>query len=122
MSTPLPQRSELPDETTWDVHSIFADDAAWEAAAAALEAYIPRLEAFRGRRGESAGKLLEWIQLLEQLIADEGKVYIYAQMFYDVDTTDASAAARWGPVTAQSTRIAAARSGAETEIAAIGPD
>src|SRR5205823_4901371 len=72
MPESLPKRSELPLETTWDVHSIFPDDAAWEAAAAALETYIPRLEAFRGRRGESAGRLLEWILLEEQLIVDEG--------------------------------------------------
>src|SRR5436190_310750 len=111
MASTLPKRSEVPVGTTWDAHSVFPNDAAWEAAAAALETYIPRLEAFRGRRGESAGKLLEWILLLEQLLAEGGKVSTYAQMFHDVDTADPAAAARWGRVSALWTRLAAASSG-----------
>src|SRR3712207_2372275 len=116
----LPKRSELPAEHTWDVASVFPDDASWEAAAADLERMIPLLESFRGRRGESAASLLEWLLLFEKLIVDSGRVFTYAHMLHDGDTADPVAAARWERVTALGTRVFAAHAGDATEIAAIG--
>src|SRR5689334_18882758 len=117
MSTLLPKRSEQPPESTWDVASIFPDEPSWEAAAAELEALIPRLESYRGRRGESAAVLLEWLELEERMLVDSGRVITYAQMLHDADTTDPVHAARWERTLALATRVGAATAGAATEIA-----
>jgi oligoendopeptidase F len=50
----VPARSEVAQADTWDLSDLFADDAAWEAGLAELEAGIPKVEEFKGTLGESA--------------------------------------------------------------------
>lgn len=58
----LPARHEVPAEDTWDLSSLYPDDAAWEADYRELESRLPQLEAYRGRLGESAEVLAEALQ------------------------------------------------------------
>ncbi|MGD9720598.1 MAG: oligoendopeptidase F [Pirellulales bacterium] len=53
----LPKRSAVKPADTWDLASLFADDAAWEAAFLEWESEIPRYEHFQGKLGESADTL-----------------------------------------------------------------
>ena len=50
----VPPRSEVPTADTWDLTSLFPDDAAWEAAFADWSAQADGYGKFRGRLGESA--------------------------------------------------------------------
>jgi len=58
----LPSRSEVAPGDTWDLASLFASDAEWEAALAAWEARIPAFEGFIGTLGSSAERLAEVLQ------------------------------------------------------------
>jgi oligoendopeptidase F len=53
----IPPRSEIPVADTWDLSSLFADDAAWEAAFADWSRQLDGYAKFRGRLGESAETL-----------------------------------------------------------------
>jgi oligoendopeptidase F len=56
-STGLPARSEVPTEDTWDLSTLFADDAAWQTAFQEWSSQIERFETFRGTLGQSAAQL-----------------------------------------------------------------
>lgn len=58
----LPARSDVAAGDTWDLTSLFASDADWEAALAAWEARIPEFDAFTGTLGSSPERLAEVIQ------------------------------------------------------------
>jgi oligoendopeptidase F len=58
----LPARSDVAAGDTWDLTSLFACDADWEAALAAWEARIPEFDAFTGTLGSSPERLAEVIQ------------------------------------------------------------
>jgi oligoendopeptidase F len=58
-TTTLPARHEVPEGDTWDLTSLYADTAGWEADFQKLDGLIPRFETFRGRLGESAEVLAE---------------------------------------------------------------
>jgi oligoendopeptidase F len=55
----LPARNQIATEDTWDLSSLFRDDAAWEEAFGQLEQEIEGFEAFRGRLSESEKVLVE---------------------------------------------------------------
>jgi len=56
-ATRVPARSEIPAADTWDLSSLFPDDAAWEAAFADWSGQAEGYAKFRGRLGESAETL-----------------------------------------------------------------
>jgi oligoendopeptidase F len=120
MSTTVRTRAEQPVEHTWDVHSVFPDDAAWEAALSELDAVLPQLEGFRGRLGESARVLLEGLRFNDRVMVDANRVMLYAHMQYDVDSADPVASARFERAISLMTRVAAAGAGRVSEITAIG--
>ena len=55
----LPSRSEVAPGDTWDLASLFADDAAWEAAFAEYESKIGGYSSFAGKLGDGAGVLAD---------------------------------------------------------------
>jgi len=85
----LPKRSEVKLEDTWRLEDIFATDDAWEKELTQLKGLIPSIETFKGRLGESAETLLEMLQLRDALGERGNKVYVYANMRHDQDTTNA---------------------------------
>ena len=48
-----PKRHEIPEEYTWNLASIFATDADWEAEFAQVSALLPAIRAYQGRLAES---------------------------------------------------------------------
>ena len=85
--TTLPARSEVPLEQTWDLASIFPTPADWEAACTQLTGMLPNLSAYQGLLDESAGILLEYIQLFQEAGTLMGKISVYASNSYAVDTS-----------------------------------
>lgn len=45
---PIPARSEVPEESTWNLRDVFESDEAWQAEYEALKAVPEQIEAFRG--------------------------------------------------------------------------
>jgi oligoendopeptidase F len=93
-TTTLPSRSEVPLEQTWDLASIFATPIEWEAACTQLADRLPDLSAYQGHLGDSPHKLLDFIQLYQQAGTLMGKINVYANNAYAVDTLNQEAAAR----------------------------
>ncbi|MGU3394963.1 oligoendopeptidase F [Priestia aryabhattai] len=84
----LPSRSEIKIEDTWKLEDIFASDDAWEKEFEEVKALIPKMEKFKGKLGESAQTLYDALQEQDELTMRVSKLYTYAHMRYDQDTTN----------------------------------
>ncbi|CAM3994869.1 oligoendopeptidase F [Geobacillus sp. FSL K6-0789] len=84
----LPLRSEIPVEETWRLEDIFPTDDAWEEEFKQVKALIPKLGEYKGRLGESPEVLYEALQYQDDVSMRLGKLYTYAHMRYDQDTTN----------------------------------
>lgn len=82
-------RAEQKLENTWDLTTIFKDDAAFEAAFKETESYIGREEEVKGHLGDSAETLYQALLLDSEIDEKLGKVYTYAHLKHDQDTSDA---------------------------------
>ncbi len=116
----LPPRSAIAREHTWDPTSVFATDEDWEQAITQVQGRLPELAAFRGRLAEGPATLADYLQAAEQVVGGVGKIIVYANMFYSVDTADQAAAAKRDRAQALSARAGATMAFAEPELLAIG--
>ena len=85
---PIPARSEVPEESTWNLKDVFESDEAWQAEYEAFKAVPEQIEAFRGRLGESAETLLAYFRLDDELNVRVGQLYGYANCKADEDTSN----------------------------------
>lgn len=81
----IPVRSEVPEEYTWNTADIYPSDEAWQEECDALRACPARISAFAGTLGESAAKLLAFLQLDDELSQRIGRLYGYAMLKSDED-------------------------------------
>lgn len=84
----LPARSEVPVEDTWKLEDIFTTDEDWEAEFKEVKSMIPRVAEFQGKLGESADTFFQLLTYQDELLMRIGKLYTYAHMRYDQDTTN----------------------------------
>ncbi|QZT35114.1 oligoendopeptidase F [Caldalkalibacillus thermarum TA2.A1] len=84
----LPKRSELDPKYKWDLTKIFKSDEEWEEAFQEVKSLLPSIKEYEGRLMESADTLLEALQLRDEIGKKLGKVYIYAHLKKDEDTTN----------------------------------
>jgi oligoendopeptidase F len=115
----LPARSEIAPELTWDLESIYASTGAWEADFQALEARLPELAGFEGKLGASAAQLAAGLTLHDDLGVTLGKLYSYAHMKRDEDSTQAYAQALHDRVVGLYARFSAAAAFFTPEIVAL---
>ncbi len=116
----VPPRSEIPRADRWSTESIFESDAAWEAEMAAVAEAIGGLARFQGRLGEGSGALADWFEALDELLGRLGKLYVYASMLHNADTTDQAASARHDRARGLFARAMAAAAFAEPELLGVG--
>ena len=86
--TKIPERSEIPEEYTWDLRDIFPDDAAWQAEYRALLEAPAALAAFAGTLAERPGRLLDFLRLDDELTVRLEKLMGYASCKGDQDIAD----------------------------------
>ncbi|WP_102271809.1 oligoendopeptidase F [Cytobacillus massiliigabonensis] len=84
----LPNRSEISVEDTWRLEDIFASDEAWDKEYKEVEALVPEASQYQGKLGESAEQLYKALQYQDHLLERLSKLYTYAHMRYDQDTTN----------------------------------
>ena len=84
----LPVREDVPEELTWKLEDIFPTDQDWGEAFNELQKDISKMSDFQGKLGESATQLLNMFTLQDELSERLGKLYTYAHMRYDQDTTN----------------------------------
>lgn len=75
-------------EYTWDLTTIFKDDEAFEAAFKEVENELGKEEQFKGHIGDSAETLYNALELEDTLGTKLEKVYVYAHLKQDQDTTN----------------------------------
>ncbi|WP_102347327.1 oligoendopeptidase F [Bacillus sp. Marseille-P3661] len=84
----LPKRSEIEVENTWRLEDIFQTDQDWEQEFKEIKSLIPSIEEFKGKLAESAETLYKALETQYGLSERLGKLYTYAHMRYDQDTTN----------------------------------
>ncbi|MCM3707111.1 MULTISPECIES: oligoendopeptidase F [Cytobacillus] len=84
----LPARNEISPEDTWRLEDIFSSDDEWNKEYSEVQKLIPDAGKYQGRLGESAETLYSALQFQDHLLSRLGKLYTYAHMRYDQDTTN----------------------------------
>ncbi len=82
------KRSDIPTEYTWNLESIYASDEDWERDFQALQRRLPELEALKGTLAQSGQMLLAVLQKRDELFEQLERIYVYAAMCRDEDTTN----------------------------------
>ncbi|WAH41469.1 oligoendopeptidase F [Alicyclobacillus fastidiosus] len=86
-------RSEIEDKYKWDLSAIYASDQDWEKDAQKLEQLLTQFAAKQGTLNESSGQLLSAFRLQDEIGQVSGKLYVYAKMHLDEDTSNGAAQA-----------------------------
>lgn len=84
----LQTRDQVPVERTWKLEDIFKTDEEWVKELEDLKKEIPNFKKFQGKLDESADTLYELLSLQDEVSERIGKLYTYAHMRYDQDTTN----------------------------------
>ncbi len=80
------ERADVPDRYKWRITDLYPTEPAWTQARDDIAARIPKLAAFQGRLGESAGVLHEALSTYMDLYRDLGRLSAYASLRADEDT------------------------------------
>lgn len=119
-ANPLPLRSEVPVEQTWDLESIFPTLEEWETALEEVSVQLSSLTVFQGHLGESAQMLADYFDASEKIARRAMKVMVYASLKSAADSTDQAANAEAGQARSLMARLRAATAFDDPEIMAIG--
>lgn len=80
-------RSHIDEKYQWDLSTVFATDDAWEAELASLDSDLENAKAYKGRLTASSNDLLSITESYLALSRRLEKLYVYASMKNDQDTT-----------------------------------
>ncbi|TAK26094.1 MAG: oligoendopeptidase F [Chloroflexota bacterium] len=116
------KRTDIALSDTWDIASVFADDAAWEAEFARVELSIPDLAARAGTLGTSAQALCDTLVARDAVNEPLERLNVYASMVHDVDTADPRGQALQSRIEGLWARFGAATAFVAPEMLQIAPD
>ena len=88
MEKKIPVRSEADPKYTWALEDVYANNDAWKADLEKARALPAQLAAYKGHLGDSAQKLLEFLQLGDGISVLFDSLYGYAQRRSDEDTAN----------------------------------
>ena len=80
-------RSHIDEKYQWDLSTVFATDDAWESELASLDSDLENAKAYKGRLTASSNDLLAITESYLALSRRLEKLYVYASMKNDQDTT-----------------------------------
>lgn len=81
-------RASVPTEYTWDLASICAHDEDWEHLFQSIQTHLPDLQALKGTLAQSGQALLTVLQKGDEISEQLERLYAYASMRRDEDTTN----------------------------------
>ncbi len=87
-------RDSIPDQYKWDLSVIYSGWEAWDRDYARAESLIDSLAGFEGTIN-SAERLLAAFRLRDEIGLINDKIYVYANLGYDIDMRDNESAARY---------------------------
>lgn len=85
----IPKRSEVPEQFKWALEDIYPTDEKWAEDLQKLKSMPERIAAFKGRLGESAQTLYDFMQLSDEISVLCDSLGNYAQRRSDEDTANA---------------------------------
>jgi oligoendopeptidase F len=103
----ITSRNEIDPKYKWDLASMYADSAAWEADLAKVKALAEELTGYAGRLGESGAVLLESLSKKDDMNRLLEKVFVYARMKRDEDNANEEAQAMTDKVMAAAAALGA---------------
>lgn len=86
----IPKRSEVPEEFRWAIEDIYPTDEAWKADFEKFSALPDKIASYKGRLGESAAILLEFLKLDDDISVMCDSLFNYAQRRSDEDTANSA--------------------------------
>ena len=119
LEKPLPTRSEIPVELTWDLNPIYASDQEWESDFTRMESEIEKFAPLQNTLQNGAQALLQVLALREATGIVFGKLYSYASLRQSENNADPQAQARKDRMAMLGTRRGAATAWIEPEILSI---
>ena len=90
MEKKIPVRSEADPKYTWALEDVYANNDVWKADLEKARALPAQLAAYKGHLGDSAQKLLEFLQLGDGISVLFDSLYGYAQRRSDEDTANST--------------------------------
>ena len=115
----VPNRSELPPESLWQLSHIYPTDSAWEKALEEFPGKIKAVQTYQGKLADSPKTVLACLEARDELSQSLGKVYAYARMHLDTDQTNGQYQAMQGKAQNILTEAGAAASFIEPELLAL---
>ena len=82
------KRKEVPNDMTWDIEVIYKTSEDWEKDFAVIPALVDKFMTFKGHLADSAAKLRAAIEAEDAMERLAEKVYVYAHLRSDEDTTN----------------------------------
>ena len=83
----IKKRNEIPEEYKWKLNKIFSSDENWEEELQNLKKESVKLKAFKGKLSDKE-EILKYLACNEELSRKAEKLYVYAHMKSDEDTTN----------------------------------
>ncbi|MGL4482205.1 MAG: oligoendopeptidase F, partial [Lactococcus garvieae] len=80
------KRDKIAENLTWDLSTVFENDAAWELELKRVSEKLETVNAYEGHLLDSAQSLLEITEMELEISRAVEKVYVYASMKHDQDT------------------------------------
>ena len=80
------KRDEIAENLTWDLSTVFENDATWELELKRVSEKLETVNAYEGHLLDSAQSLLEITEMELEISRAVEKVYVYASMKHDQDT------------------------------------
>ena len=117
--TATPTRADIPDSDKWDLTHLFADVGKWHEDVAWITQTYPRITEWKGRIGESAQTLAEFLEFEKQLDLKIERVYHFASLQLAEDSANNEYLARVGQLQNLMTQIGEAAAFVVPEIQAI---
>jgi len=109
-------------EYTWNLDSIYANNAAWQNEFERVGERLPGLQAYQGKVGESAASLLACLKFRDELEQVLERVIVYAHMRRDEDNTNSTYQALYDRAISLATDFSAVASFIVPEIVEIADE
>ena len=83
----LKKREEIQEQDKWSVNEIYSNDEVWEKEYKELQEEAPKLKDFEGKLGDGE-TLIKYFEVNEKVSRKAEKIYIYAHLRCDEDTSN----------------------------------
>lgn len=117
----IPKRSAVPTALTWDLTTIYPDDAAFQEALKTIKAQSAEMAKLKGQLAQSGADLYRVTQAYFDLDRQLERAYAYASLKNDQDTGNAAAQTLMGQAESLLATVGAAASWFEPEVLALDP-